>query len=354
MKRIGIMTFHYAHNYGAMLQAYALCTYINKKDSCKTEIVDYRINQVWQSYSMDFSNLDILHRIFRTIVHRKRKKQATLFENFMSEYLKLSNKIEKDDLKKIQQLYDLIIVGSDQVWNTKIIGNDTSYFLDFCTNNEMKAGYAISIGTSYCTDEFKDAYSKYGVNFKYNSVREGKTSELIRDIFNRDIQVVTDPVFLLERKAWETLEKKPVGIDEHNKFMLFYSLNKNEDLIEYAKKIQERENCKVYSIHPLCVVRDKTFKNLRNVGPREFIWLIHNAVCVCTDSFHATAFSVIFRKKACILLKGELTGRICDLLDLLDCNYEDKEFDFSNQNLDFLNKRIEESQEYLELLTMKI
>lgn len=351
--KIGVLTYHFAHNYGAMLQAYALQRYLF---GCghEVDIIDYRPEKLYRQYRKGLKNCRIEQIPSKVIKDIRRWKQIELFEQFSVDYLKCNSSVDKDELKTISREYDAIIVGSDQVWNNDINFNDQSYFLDFVVPSCDRVGYSISIGKAKMTDKLARSLSVHLDKFNSVSFRELSASKTVEEYTGISLPVTVDPVFLLSRKDWKRTEKKPEGF-QYDKFILYYSLSADDELDTCVKEIANSKDLPIVSMHPLCRKISRYGEMLTNVGPKEFLWLIDNASYIASNSFHATAFSVIFGKEAIIKPHKQLGARNIDLLNLAgySCSEECRQeiYDFSKADTTALCKVIEYSKNYLNSLS---
>lgn len=342
MKKTATITFHRTLNYGAILQAYALQVIINKM-GLKNEIIDYECDKIRKNYCLIKKNSVKLFiksiLVFKNMYLRKKK-----FEKFAKEKLNITEKIKKETLytESFNNQYDLFITGSDQVWNYEIIGSDNSYLLDFVKNNKKKRSYAASFGVSSIPLELIDRYKKYIEDFSEILVREKTGKDIIKMITKRpSVNIVLDPVFLLEKKEWEKVLLNSKFDDIANKYILMYM--PTENLIKFANYLADKYKLEIYNIADA----DFTNGHLENaLGPEEFISAIKNAKFIVTGSFHAVAFSIIYNKEFFINnvdeIKENRSSRQKDLLNLLEVadreifnHNDDKEFiaiDWNNVN----------------------
>lgn len=346
---VAILTFQFAHNYGALLQAYALKTYL-QKHNMNAEIAPYYPDWARAEYAISpfTKGVPPKRRVRLALQYFKRKKQSRVFSRFIEEELKVNDAIsEQKELVTWLDRHDCVICGSDQIWNNNITGNGGAYFAGDC--NVKKISYAASLGTIQLNETQKSNIINYLPSFSSISVREPGSAEQLTKILHREIQVVLDPVFLLDRDEWRKLSR-PVSVDSN--YLFLYFLQENEKLLECAKKYAEENGLKIYEVHPTLATRHNGCKRLENVGPKEFIWLIENASCVCTNSFHATAFSTIFRKKLIHIPNSKSPERTTSLLERVGIELKtDKEFPFYDISLcddTNLNFGIEKSKKFLD------
>ncbi|HWT76042.1 MAG TPA: polysaccharide pyruvyl transferase family protein [Mobilitalea sp.] len=295
--RIGILTFHRASNYGAVLQAYALQSAIRKlQPDC--EIIDYRnetmeaANHVFYIMSKKAGPKHILAALLNAPLRFYRKME---FQSFRKRQLMLSEVIHPENKSRCDELFDLLVVGSDQVWNDTITGFDKMFFLDIIKNNKKKYSYAASFGfhdiPALLTKEYKDLLA----SFSWLSVREESGRQIINKLLKRDVLVHVDPTFLLGSDEWERL---CLPVKKKGKYILIYSINKNINLIDFAKSLSKQKNLPIIYLL-MDITSMKKYPGMKfafSPSPQKFISLIKDADTVVTNSFHGTAFSVIFRK----------------------------------------------------------
>ena len=326
--KIKTLTCHDVYNCGASLQAYALQRYLSKLGH-DVEIINYKPSYLsfkyrWHWYVNEHSPYykrcrgSVLYRAFyvtqrylRSFTTWKRKRS---FELFTYKYLKLTK--EYDTYIQLCQnppQADVYIVGSDQVWNNAVLNNgfDPAFFLSFGNKNTKRLSYAASFGTakSYMTFFTKQRLA----SFDAISVREDSGKRLIGPDF--DVKVVCDPVFLLDKEDWENMCVKVSGKNE--RFILIYNLgNANQNMLSHAYQLAKERKMKVYVIKTSesMIKADKVFSE---VGPIEFLSLFSQASVVLSNSFHATAFSLIFRKEFYTYTFQEMASsyRMVDLLN---------------------------------------
>ncbi len=294
MKKIGIITFHRADNYGALLQVYALQTYIENNFEVSPEIIDYRSKNIENKYKIiDLSSIRNLKQfIYRFINNFYFAQKHSLMNVFRKNKLILSKSITQKNLYKIEKDYEKIIVGSDQVWNPKI-SRDKSYFLDF-VKPYKKASFSASFGVTDFI--FNEETQKLIQEFNEISVREFKGKEiLLENNYKNNIEVNLDPVFLLDKSEWMSISNSA----NHSKYILVYQIKKETNLKSILSKLTKESDLKVIYISHSFINAIK-YKQSRNVKVEELINLITNASYVVTNSFHGFAFSIIFKKKVYI------------------------------------------------------
>lgn len=310
--RTGILTFHFADNYGAVLQAYSLKSYLDLCGERDVEIINYVSSHFQKAYSINPLKQSSLKLAIKAFIRYPAKiGQAKKFESFRKKDLGICSMpvVELHSLK-----YDKIIVGSDQVWNFSITYNDINYFLPI--SGPLKYAYAASANNSFVGDEYYDQIKNLLGEFDSISVREKQLKEILNDRFYIKCDVVLDPVFLLPKSFWEKECKAVRGIP--SKYILVYALERNPRLENTAKKLRNNLGIPVFVIHPLATHVFTVGKLLVNIGPREFIELIRNATVVVSNSFHAFAFSMIFSREIYFDYVAGTSNRVSNMIKMFD------------------------------------
>lgn len=305
MKSIGILTFHGVTNYGAVLQAYALSRCIqNKGVNC--EIIDYQ-NKVLKKQYNPFSaiNLNMKHpkRFIKNllliphILIRNRR-----FKKFRYEYLSMSKPVTENNIDTISEEYDVLISGSDQIWNFNCNGNDKNYFLNFAKNqNVICYSYAASTSTAFFTEEIKSLYSELLQHYRMISVRERTTIEKLKDIINKEVRVDIDPTLLLDREEWAKMALAPV----EDKYILVFLMTHSHYILEQAYLLAQEKGLKVIYINLYEPFINKKYNSKYSISPNQWLGYIQNASYIITNSFHGTVFSLIFEKQFAVYVIGD-------------------------------------------------
>lgn len=312
MKKVGILTFHAAYNYGAVLQAYALKEKIQKL-GFETYIINFRSDGQKQQYSIiNFKKMDIAtisRNIQNLFYFNKIKKRNNKFEKFIEQDLNIYPQfgIDENQVKELSKKFDYIVVGSDQIWNNseKMQDKNDIFFLNF-DGNFKRISYAASFGddaTQLLKD--KEKFIPWLKKFDNISVRENEGKELL-DSISLDSVITLDPTLLLEKKDWENVMKR---INLKKKYILYYSVNSRKYSINITKKISKKLNMPVINLvlHPKSMLSG--FRYIIDCAPDEFLAYIKNAEFICTNSFHGTVFSIIFEKPF-IAIFDEKDGKI--------------------------------------------
>lgn len=318
--RVGIITFHRAINSGAILQAYALQKFI-KKMGYECDVVDYRCEKLEATYKLIHTPIS-LKTLLSDILHFPyQKSKVKKFRSFAKKIVPLSSKkYSRQDIATLNNDYGCFVVGSDQVWNRTIVGNDLTYFLDFCPGKK-KVSYAASVGSVTLDNEKRNFFASNLCDFKGISVREKSIVNCLKEIIPNEINHNIDPVFLLQKSEWDDLAGSPT---EKTPYIFAYCLHETE-VYKRAKSKAEELGIKIICV-PAGLRCDLKAELRQNLGPQEFLNMIKYADCIVSDSFHAIAFSIIFHKSFIAVRKKqlkELNERIDSLMELLGIREEE-------------------------------
>lgn len=312
--KVGIITCHRAFNYGAVLQTYALQKFL-KNHGYEVEVIDYTPQYIRKSY-----NKSILKRIIRPLLRSYDfKKSNQVFGSFLNQEVNLTEKryYSYEELEENPPDCDAYIAGSDQIWNCNIEnGKDDAFFLKFVPNNKIKISYAASISMDEIPQNQKNRFKENLKDFNHISVREQTAVKLLREIGIVNVEKVLDPVYLLDVDEWNEIAQKSTLKLENEKYILAYGFKQQKDLYNYARKLADSKNCKLYSINTN--FEDKFLdvdKYFYNATPYDFVNLVKNAQEVVTNSFHGLSFSIIYNKPVHQFKKsGTENSRMIDLL----------------------------------------
>lgn len=321
--KIGILTYHRAHNYGAMLQVYALKTYVEQL-GYQVEIIDYWPDYHDEEYKLlpFFRNRNILGKIKAILLFSvgfiKIINRAKTYRDFIKEYLRLDDKVTyryASDLKDIE--FDVVIYGSDQIWRKenylKNQGFSDVFYGDYPICVKRKISYAASMGIIDVSENDKVYIKEKMLNFDVISVREQSLKDMLKTVVDSPIKVVADPVFLLDKNDWNKLIPS-INPLFSRKYIFFYHLLHSEEAVCLVNRLQAHYG---YEVIEVCGrVKPLSFgkRFFHTAGPIDFIGLIQNAEIVVSTSFHGVAFSLIFEKQFYALGMGNNSDRVESLL----------------------------------------
>lgn len=323
--KVGIITFNSAHNYGAMLQTYALQTTIENM-GFDVSIINYRLNVIDNVYNpFRRSKKGIFDAGFYKqraglyLRHRYKLEKFKNFENFMMEHLNLTQPYKTfDTLRDIDWNYDFYVAGSDQIWNYKLTkGLNPAYFFDFVPDESKKIAYAASIGTDEIEEYDIPLFKYYLKNLDCISIREKRSSSSLAKCTDKPIHINLDPTLLLEKKYYDEIKNDLHFKDQE--YIFFYTLEHNEELIKIGEKISQKEKLPVIFNRPLKKFTNQ-LESVPYIGPKEFLGLIANAKYVVTNSYHGAIFSIIYRKKFVTTPNTKTPTRTNELINMLGLN----------------------------------
>lgn len=345
--KIGILTFQTTNNYGAILQSYALQKVL-KDHGHQPEIIDYRCEYIAKPYRLE--NLKkkglagYLFSLIGYLCYLPRTKRSNQFRKHMQ----YSKSYFAKTIQEADGEYDMYIVGSDQVWNHKLTNADMHYLLDFVKDDKRKFSYAASIGVSEINGTLAKCYQGLLKKFHMMSVREKQGAEIVYNLTGREAQVVLDPSLLLPEKEWIKVAKMP---QIKGDYILVYQLGISKKLVSFVEKLSKQTGLRViYIPFPLGGAIKCTCQWY--IGPAEWLGLFYKASYIVTDSFHGTAFSILFNKQFYTEASGQHKGvgsRLFHLLSMFQLTDRlldsDTVFDVKNQvDFDFANKILEEER----------
>lgn len=322
--KIGILTFHRAINYGAFLQALALKTYLTSL-GCKVDIIDYWPEGHADAYRL-FPNFVKKRPIIKkmkfllslSLRYERAKKRRNKMQELIKKHFGLAEVPKYPTPESLINVsYDCIIYGSDQIWWNSTIpdykGYDSVYWGEYIPKDIMKITYAPSMGVINLNEEIKNRIQKWLNNFEKLSVREIGLYESIKDLTDKNISVVLDPVFLLPTAEWE---RYCIPI-KRSKYILYYNLIPSKEADKMADIMAKKMHCDIIEITGLVHAFKFGKRYIQTADAIEFISLIKNASFVITSSFHGTAFSLIFKKQFYAIGMGKRSGRVESLLNQL-------------------------------------
>lgn len=295
MAKIGIITYHFAGNYGAVLQCYALNEYLNTcgHDAKVINCVTPKQSDNNSIYRKNNNIKSILKNILLLPFHNSRKTRFQRFDNFRNNNLKLTQLVQSvDELKNLIEIekFDYIISGSDQVFNPNIYDFEPTFLYPFKTQSK-KIGYAASIGKA--TSEQLQEYAEWIDDFYSISVREQSAKERLYS-YSKDITIVMDPVFLLHKEQWES-----ICVKKTKRYLLGYYINAKyrDQYIKISKQVAKQLNLELVIVDARISKSVFFNKVITDAGQKEFVELFMNADFICTDSFHGTSFSILLEKQ---------------------------------------------------------
>ena len=377
---LGVCLKYTQNNYGSKLQALATVKMLDGL-GIDYEIIRYNkktlkffIKSLPRFFNWVFLN-DRYLQFQRAIEFKKHPEIKTLVEirnkAFDSYDRCFENNLSRvygsyDELKaECPKRYDSLLTCSDQLWSPSALGSGF-YNLMFAHEDALKVSWASSFGVGKIPWYQIGRTKKYLNRIQHISMRENRGAEIVKALTNRDVPVLMDPVFVFDKNEWNDLVS--VNAPEWDRYIFCYFLGDNPEHRHAAKELSEKTGLKIVTLRHLdeYVPQDENFGDIApyDVDPERFLNILRNATYICTDSFHGTAFSIIFEKKFIVFnrynnsssnSKNSRIDSVCANVGLNDRRYTnienivemmEKDIDYSSVSSE-LKKYQENTKQYL-------
>lgn len=351
MEKIGIITYHNVVNYGAILQTFALQKVL-EEIGYEVEIIDYENDYFRQKYINNFTILhansfqlkikNLLRYLLIPKVSYLRRKQRQNLIKFTIDNLNLSSiKYTRNTIDTSNKHYDIFITGSDQVWNLKLSGNDSTYFLDF-VKSKKKISYAASFGNSSMSAQLEKLIFNHISDFNSVLVRE-KSGKKILNNYNIESNVVVDPTLLLNSKDWQD-QFGEMKMSED--YIFVYLVAPQTNLIDAAIRYANELNLKII-VFGRTKIKYKNTKHIYDATIEEYLSYINHAKAVFTTSYHGVLFSINLNKEFYYELNKNISNNNDRIIDIVN-NLQLKKQEITNSNnvfnriidWDFINNEV--------------
>lgn len=282
-------------------------------------------------------------------LYKERETRYDKFQDFIETYyIKTEECYDAALLEVLDPGCDCYICATDVVWkNNPSLGFDRGYLLGSrCMENKWKLSYAASRGYFHpYSDQEEAVFFHYISDIDRISVRETSLKEYIEENSGLQARVVIDPVLFHGREFYEKISVKP---QEEHYILFYYAEERSENTLQQVLRCARRYRLKVVELTNLPLREGilKKYKNINSVfrydiGPDEWIGYIRHADFVFTNSFHATCFSIIFRKKFFVGSRhGDKIAHFLDSIGLSDRMIpEEPVMDWTPKNLHWRLKR---------------
>lgn len=314
-------------NYGSMLQAYALQSCLKQYGASPFVILKksekkhskfyhffgrlYGLIRYLLKPSVDYSFLKRLKLRIDDLKFDNKYKKLVIFAREKLSIQFITNK--KEFTNSIPE-NSIFLAGSDQIWNSP--SKLSWYAFQWVDGKYDKYSYAASIGKSLLSEEDLEKYKSALSPFKSISLRERQALNIFEPIFTDTVRQDLDPTLLWDKNFWRKIES-PRLIDEP--YVFVYRLRPNEDVFDLASKVAKEKNCKIVYTGSYAYTA-KDVQTIYDAGVEDFLSLIDHAEAVVTNSFHGTAFSIIYEKPFLSVRVATTGSRAESLLDLLGLN----------------------------------
>lgn len=388
--KIGIITLSKGENYGGMLQNFAVkkayeslgyeavtihdsttrgikVTHGRQSTASKLR-PSYILKVIKVRLSTKYLMKNQRDHLIPSIIRKKKnadiytkiiKDRTASFRNFFDKHIPHTEyDINLDNIpaERLSE-FDFFSVGSDQVWNPTYPSTSEVKFLSF-TQPKRKLTFAPSFGISELPSFTREPYAQWLSEIPMISVREERGVEIIRELTGKEAEVICDPTLTVTKQQWAEVESKPAFSTDKPYALTYFLGNETNRYRRYIDKVAKEKKLQVINLLDL---REHEYYS---AGPAEFIYLIHHADAVFTDSFHAAVFSIIFKRNFVVFDRVEdgrsMGSRLRTLLGKFNmedrmyssmCNHDFTCADFSGSDeiisterekaLDFLKRSIE-------------
>ncbi len=320
MRSVCTITCHNVINHGAMLQEWALMRFL-RDSGYDASIINYQPSlapqlkhrRVPEKY--DYPVIEWLYILLKAQEHIILKKRCQAFALFYDKYIRpfTTDRLYTtiDQLRGNPPKADTYVAGSDQIWNTEFSnGNDPAFYLDFGPESTRRLSYAASFATEHICPQSTAFVERELHNFDSISVRESSGIHILNELGFSGVQVC-DPVFLLSKEDFKPMAESVKLPDKD--YIVVCDFEKSADVKAVATRLARAKGYKIASVGPFNLNYADYDYTLN--APDAFVWLIQNAKCVISNSFHACAFALIFNIDLFFVnRKDGLNLRISDLL----------------------------------------
>lgn len=296
--KIGIITLSASDNCGSLLQSYALKKLLEPYGD--VEIINFSSEKSHLMYDIFPKNM---HRSKRELLKRGKCffalfNEKRSYEKFRNKQLRIAGKeYFKDELFKIADKYDVLVAGSDQVWNVMMYDFDEAFFGGW--SNAKKVAYAPSLGGHDVREHTQcERYIKHINEFSALSVREKKGKQCLEEVTEKKVEYVLDPTLVLDKDKWRELVKSPLVEGD---YIFFYSWAYNDyDILKIVADESLRTGLPVYVVDARKWINKSPkswgFLFAKEQGPLAFLNLMCYAKRCYVESFHGMIFSYLFKK----------------------------------------------------------
>lgn len=299
---------HSSDNHGSSIQSFALYHFIKSNTNGDVSVIDYRPQYI--ASHGNYFKYTLKKILFRKIRNEIKEK----FTEFNKNMLKLTDESYSDYSQLCENTpeADVYITGSDQIWNTDYpCGNDDAYYLGFVKKG-IKIAYAASLGRTPIPEKSLEWMKPRISGFDFISVREQSSVQALESIYENKITHVCDPTMFLCDDDYKKIAVKP----KRKKYAVIYLCEKSPLLDAAVEYVREKYNCEIIQL--VGMKKQAACDSYeRSIGPSEWLGYIQNAEFVLSGSFHATVFSIIFKKQFIDILPSKNTARMEQLLSQL-------------------------------------
>lgn len=324
-QQVCISTWYRSTNYGTGLQALALrkflegmgysCCFLEDKKTTKRQLTPAARRKI---------DIVLVKKGISKLRNKKTfDKRRELIRKYDQEHNKVFTIKTKDDVTELNREKDIFIAGGDQIWNPYVL--EEKHLFTMVNDGKKMISFGTSVGVTEIPEELRPIYKKYLSRFEAISVRENQSVQAL-DFLHKKVTEVIDPTLLFDAEGWSFLTDKAEVKPEYlsKPYILCYFIGERETYWNYVKKIQKETGFRVFVIPVNYAGYLNRYEKITDVTMKEFLSLIQHAAIVCTDSFHATLFSIQYQKEFYVLKrfkdqsKQSQNGRLENVLKRYD------------------------------------
>lgn len=322
--RIGILTFHRAYNCGAMLQAWALKTVLERMGHQVEFPICNHVGEEkrwWPWVKKDARGLrKIRSFVGRTLINLMSIPAEDVSRHRYAAFRKKHLPERACGLDDFENYYDLVVVGSDQVWSERHSLDDAPMFFgENLPRNVRRIVYAASYGDKPLDQDKVRRVICALDNFSAVSVREKLAQDQLAPHSDKDIQETVDPTLLLKADDYGAIANGAVPKDP---YLFMYTLSTADFFVNTAKELARKLGVKCVIAPCYQYSRYGAPRGLMyGISPDRLVQYARNAKYVLAGSFHGTVMGVLFNKPF-LSLRGqidEFESRPAALLRKLGC-----------------------------------
>ncbi|MBE6763358.1 MAG: polysaccharide pyruvyl transferase family protein [Ruminococcaceae bacterium] len=331
--KIAIITLNGIKNLGNRLQNYAVQEILKERGHSVSSLLWCSAEEnatLLEKAKITLANILYVSNILTSklyLKHIKRNRRMLLCKEFNDKYINLNHKyfFKTTTMQNHVSDFDYYCVGSDQIWNPFIVQNRDYFFMQFAPSDKTFS-FSASMGTIQIPSQYENTYKKGFEHIGKISVREADMQEFIFNLSGRESTLLLDPTLFLSREKWLAVSRPPHTVLPR-KYVATYFLNEPTN--------SQRIHIEQYAKDNQLEVVDISGNYSDYVGPSEFIHIIANADFIFTDSFHGTAFSLIFEKRFLVFQRNNMYNMSSRIVTVLDTFSLPRRFyNVDNANID--------------------
>ena len=301
-RKICISTWYRSTNYGTGLQALALERFLEDLGYNCYFLEDKRAGK---RRNTPASHKKISLSLIRIAVSKLKNKKSfekrrTLIRKYDQEHNKVFEINTEEDIERLNKETDIFIAGGDQIWNPYVL--EKKHLFTMVQDGKKMISFGTSVGVTEIPSELKKMYETYLSRFQAISVRETQSVQAL-DFLQQEVTEVIDPTLLFDEKGWGFLTDRAKVNEGYlsRPYILCYFIGERKTYWNYVKKIQKKTGYRVLVIPVNYAGYSNKYEKLTDVTMKEFLVLLQRAEIICTDSFHATLFSIQYQKEFYVL-----------------------------------------------------